>query len=130
MPGTYQIDGRATFAAMLLMSSGPRNEFGTDQQAVTQNGEKKWEAQIAVTFTAEPGRRAVSEVITVGLVGGADDPCGALIPGTPVEVEGFKIGVSAPEKRDNGRVTGGKAWFQATAVRSVAVPKYGKQEAA
>lgn len=130
MPGTYQIDGRATFAAMLLMSSGPRMEFGTQAQAVTANGEKKWEAQLAVTFVAEPGRRPQSEVITVGLVGGAEDPCRSIAPGTAVELDGFKVGVSAPEKRDNGRVTGGKAWFQASAVRPATAAKFGKSDQA
>ena len=54
-----------------------------------------------------------------------------MAPGQAVEVDGFKVGVSAPEKRENGRVTGGKAWFQATAVRpAAAAVKYGKQDAA
>lgn len=118
MPGTYQIDGRATFSALLQLSSGPRLEYGTQQQAVTQNGERKWEATLVATFVAEPGRPVMSEVIKVGLTGGSEDPCRSIPPGTPVEVDGFKIGVSAPEKRDNGRVTGGKAWFQASGIRA------------
>lgn len=126
----YKIDSRATFAAMLLMASGPRMKFGTDQQDVTQNGERKWEAQIAVTFAAEPGRRAVSEVITVGLVGGTEDPARAIAPGSPVEVDGFTVGVMAPEKREgSNRISGGKAYFQASGIR-LAHGQNGRQPAA
>jgi hypothetical protein len=44
-----------------------------------------------------------------------------IAPGTSVEFADLRCGVSAPEKRENGRVVGGKLWFQASAVRPVGV---------
>jgi hypothetical protein len=117
----YKINTRETFAAMLLLSSGPRMRYGTDEQDITQNGERKWSAELAVTMHPEAGRRPVSEVISVGLIGGNEDPARSIMPGTPVEVDGFQVGVMAPEKREgSNRISGGKAYFSATAIRPAA----------
>jgi hypothetical protein len=117
--GSYKIDTGATFAAIMLMSSGPKLKFGTDQQDISQAGERKWEAQLVVTFNSDyPGMRPLSEVILVTITGGDHDPCQGVLPGTPVEVDGFQVGVSAPEARANGRgIMGGKPFYSARGIR-------------
>src|ERR1017187_2500760 len=121
MPGTFVCDTGATFATMLLMSSGPKTEFGSAVQAISKTGEKKWFAQVAATWQAEYGMRPVSEVIEITLTGGDANPAASIQPGSPVEFVNFRIGVSSPEMRDNGRgprVSGGRAWYSASAVRA------------
>ena len=49
--------------------------------------------------------RPVSEVISVGITGG-DLP--TIAPGTAVEFDSLSAGVSSPEKRDNGGISGGR----------------------
>src|SRR5436190_4282955 len=117
--GTYAIDTRSTFSTVILMGSGPRMKFGTPEQDVSANGEKKWELQAAVTFHPQHGMRPVSEVITVVLTGPPADPATGIAPGSPVELDGFKVGISPPEHRDNGRIMGGRPWYQASGVRSL-----------
>lgn len=124
MPGTFVISPAETFSALLLMSSGAKTEFGTSEQAVSAAGEKKWEAQVAATWRQEPaalaaGRRPVAEVITVTITGGATDPAAGIAPGSPVELDGFRVGVSTPEKTERGGLRGGKPWYSATAIRSL-----------
>jgi hypothetical protein len=121
MPGTFVVSANETFAILLLMASGPKLEFGTDSQAVSKTGEKKWDLQIAATWRPENGMRPVSEVINVSITGPAADPAGSLTAGTAIELESFRVGVSSPEMRDVGRgprVSGGKAWYQASGVRA------------
>jgi hypothetical protein len=126
MPGTFAVDAGATFSALLLMAAGPKNEFGSDRQAISKTGEKKWDLQVAATWQAEYGMRPISEVINITLTGGTD-PGASLLPGTAVELVNLRVGVSAPEMSDNGRgprVRGGRAWYSATAVKAVSAPKY------
>ncbi|MGO9079045.1 MAG: hypothetical protein ACLQDY_08365 [Streptosporangiaceae bacterium] len=131
MPGTFQVDVPATFATLLLMAAGPKNEFGTESQAVSKTGERKWSVQVAATWHAESGRRPVSEVLDITVTGGTD-PGLSLQPGTAVELVNLRVGVSPPEQRDNGRgmrVVGGKAWYSATGVKA-AGKSYAKSEQA
>jgi hypothetical protein len=116
--GTYVIDQRATFATAILMGSAPKTKFGETVQDVSANGERKWAVEAAITFHAQPGMRPVSEVISVTVTGPPADPAQAIPPGSPIEFDGFRVGVSTPEKRDNGRVVGGKPWHSATGVRA------------
>jgi hypothetical protein len=119
MPGTFAIDAGATFSALLLMQSGPKHEFGTETQAISKSGERKWSVQVAATWQPEYGMRPVAEVIEVTLTGA--DPGNGIAPGTPIELINLRVGVSAPEMRDNGRgpkVTGGRAWYSATGIRA------------
>jgi len=108
------VSQQETFATPpLVMSVGPRNKFGTDVQDVNHNGEKKWSVQVAVSYFADYGMRAQAEVIEVGLVGEAPD----VQPGTPVQFDRLRCGVSAPEKTDTGRVRGGRLYWSADGVR-------------
>jgi len=121
MPGTYTIDTAATFTAAIFMSGGPKMRFGESVQDVSASGERKWEAQLAVTFRQEnPAIKAVSEVISVTITGPATDPSAGVMPGSLVELAGFRVGISTPEKRENGRgIMGGKPWYQASGIRPV-----------
>jgi len=115
MPGTFVVQADRTFGTMLLMGSAPKMKFGTDQQDVAATGERKWEVQVAASWLPEYGMRPVSEVISVTVLGGTD-PAAGISPGSPVEFEQFRVGVSAPERRGD-RVTGGKAWYQGSGLR-------------
>jgi hypothetical protein len=117
MPGTFVVDTRSTFAAALLMASGPKIKFQSTEQDVSTNGERKWEVQAALTWNAEPGMRPVAEVISITMFGGAD-PAANIPPGSPVEFDGFRVGISAPERTERG-VRGGKPWYQASGVRAL-----------
>jgi hypothetical protein len=119
MPGTFVIDQQQTFAGPpIALTTAPKLEFGTAAQAVTRDGERRWVVQVACTYAAEPGMKVQAEVIEVTVNG--EDPSLTIAPGTPVEFNQLRVGVSAPEKRDNGRVVGGKPWYSAAGVRPVA----------
>jgi hypothetical protein len=118
MPGTYMIDSAQTFSTVLLLSCTRRTKFGSDEADYTAAGLPKWTAEVVATFTAEPNRKAVSEVVQISIAA-QTDPAEGIVPGSPVILEGLRVGVSTPEKRDNGRISGGKAWMSATGVRAV-----------
>jgi hypothetical protein len=114
MAGTLTVNAKQTFAAMLLMSAEQKTKFGTDQPDISRNGEKKWTVQLAVTYLAEEGMRPVSEVISVTVTGGDSI---TIPPGSAVEFDAIRAGVSSPEKRDNGRIAGGKLYWMASGLR-------------
>lgn len=116
MAGTFAVDCAATFAAALLMSSAPKTKFGTQVQDVSAAGVPKWTVEAAVTFLAQEGMRPVSEVIALTVTSPAD-PGQGIPPGTLVVFDGFRVGISAPEKNDRGGIRGGKFWYQAAAIR-------------
>lgn len=119
MPGTLVIDAPRSFSSVFFMGSQPRLEFGTERQEISATGEKKWTVDCAVTYIPVPGMRPQSDVLTVTVTGPASDPGLAIPPGSQVELEQLRVGVSAPEKRDNGRIAGGRAYFMASGIRSV-----------
>lgn len=119
MPGTVHVDTRATFQTLLLMSIGEKLKFGTDVPEVSANGEAKYTAELAVTYRPENGMKPVSEVITATLTGGDRNAILSIQPGSLVEVTGLRCGVSAPEKRDNGRISGGRLFWMLGSIRPV-----------
>jgi hypothetical protein len=120
MPGTFVVDATNTFAAALFMASNPKLKFGTKtgEQEMSAAGLPKWGVQAAVTFHGINGMQPVSEVITI-TVEGPTDPCQGMPPGTPVIFDGFRVGISAPERNDKGGIRGGKPWYQAGSIRPV-----------
>jgi hypothetical protein len=123
--GMITVDVTNTFASMFLLGSGPRMKFQTQQekdagvapeQDTTKDRQLKWELQLAVTYHTQPGARIQSEVLSVTMTG-ASDPAAAIPPG-PVETEGLRCGLSAPEAGDGGRIRGGKLWWQADKIRA------------
>ena len=116
---TYAINTRQTSAAALFMGCAPKTKFGTQDQDHAADGRAKWDAQVAVTYLAEPGQRVQAEVINVTVVSD-QDPAAALTPGLPVELVDLRLGVSSPQTRDNGQgVRGGKPYWMASAVRQL-----------
>jgi hypothetical protein len=119
MPGTITIDAPKTFATMIAMSVGPKLKFGTDQQDISASGERKWTVQAAVTYLGEYGMRPVSEVVDVTITRG-EQP--VITPGQVIELVDLRCGISAPERRDNGRISGGRLYFMASDARPASVP--------
>ena len=120
MAGTITVNTKQTFAAMLLISATQKTKFGTDEPDITKSGERKYAVEVAVSYLAEEGRRPISEVISVGVIGG-DLP--TIPPGTPVEWDVLRAGVSSPERKENGRgIQGGKLWWQGSGLRPVQAP--------
>jgi len=119
MPGTYVIDQGATFAAALLMSSAPKDKFGEPgRQDTASDGTPKWAVNIAVTFTSQNGIAPASEVLAITITSPSDP--GAGIPvGSPVSIEGLRVGINVPERRGE-KIVGGKIWHSATGLRSAA----------
>lgn len=119
MPGTFTIDTKNTFTSALYMSAGPKLKFGSAEQDISATGERKWEVQAAVTFHAEYGMRPVSEVIVITVTGG-DDPARGLQAGAPIEFDRLRVGMTAPEARQDGRgIRGGKPYYQAAGIRQL-----------
>lgn len=126
MAGTFVVDQAASFTMSLLMAVGPKMDFDNPNiQATDVNGVPKWEAQVAVSFTAEPGRKPVSEVINVGITAQAN-PAEHVQPG-PVQFDNLRVGTTPPEVKGNGRVAGGRFWYTAQGIRP-AVPARAKSE--
>jgi hypothetical protein len=122
MPGnaSYVIDAAQTFQTVIYMGCVPRTKFQSDEVDKDVNGVPKWTVGLAVTTVPVGGMPAASEVINVTIVS-AVNPCENLTPGAQVQVEGFRVGISAPEQRpgrDGGsRVVGGKPFFSCLAVK-------------
>lgn len=117
MPGTFVVSTRETFTGALLMASGPKLRFQTTEQDVSATGERKWEIQTVLSWAAEYGMSPVVEVVKVTMVGGTN-PAEGITPGTAVEFDGFRVGISSPERTEKG-VRGGRPWYQASGVRAV-----------
>jgi hypothetical protein len=117
MPGTIHVNTDATFATMILMGITEKTKFGTDVPEVSASGEKKYTAEIAVQYRPEYGMRPVSEVISATITGGDHNAILGIPPGSPVALDGLRCGVSAPEKREDGRVRGGRLYFMASGIR-------------
>lgn len=116
MPGTFVIDTGATFAAVLLMSAGPKMAFGSEtQQDTSKTGVPKWALEVAVTFQAENGMKPVSEVISVTITSPVDPAQGVTVPSL-VTLDGLRAGITTPEKNDRGGIRGGKLWYTASGV--------------
>ena len=118
MPGAIAIDTKSTFAAAIFLGASQKMLFGTDQPDVAKDGQRKFAADVAVTYHAEPGRKPVSEVISVSVLG--TDPAATITAGSPVEFDGLTCGVMAPQRNERGGVSGGKLYFMARAIRASA----------
>ena len=117
MPGTIHVNTDATFTTMILMAIGEKMKFGTSVPEVGADGQRKYTAEVAVQYRPESGMRPVSEVISATITGGDHQAILSIPPGSPVALDGLRCGVSAPEKRDDGRVRGGRLYFMASAIR-------------
>jgi hypothetical protein len=115
--GTLVIDTAATFTTAFLMASSSKDKFGSPgQQEYAKDGTPKWLCNVAVTFAAVGQMPPQSDILTI-TVTCPRDPGLDIDPGSPVSFEGLRVGVSDPEKRDNGSIRGGRQWFQASGIR-------------
>ena len=86
MPGTLSINQQETFAAPpIVMSVGPKLEFGSDTQQVTQGRRARWKVvQAAVQLQPQNGMRPVGRGHR-GHHHGRGPVQLTVAPGTPVE---------------------------------------------
>lgn len=134
MPAIFFVNQAASFRAVMFLSSAPKTVFGdNNKQDTTADGTPKWTVDVVATF--EQFGRSENEVLKIG-VNSHKDPAEALggMP-QPVELVNFRIGVTPVETRrdKNGqeKVTGGKVWYAADEVRSLAsapAPRAAKNE--
>ena len=117
MPGTFVISHPDTFTAAFLMSTAPKPAFGEDRQDADKDGQPKWLAEVAVTFTPANGMKPISEVLTVTITGA--DPGRSIQVGSPVQFDGLRLGINPPEKRENGTIRGGRLWYSAAGLHAV-----------
>lgn len=119
MSGLITVDQKSTFAAPpIVMAVSPRLKFGTTEQDITRDGERRWTVQAAVSYIPEPDGKPQAEVIEITLTG--EDPSAKVSTGMQVSFTRLRLGVSSPEQRDNGRggtrVVGGKVYWLAESV--------------
>jgi hypothetical protein len=130
MPGTFAVDVAATFTSAMLVSSMPKEIFGTNgQQETAKDGTPKWTIEAAVTFTPTiPGMKPLSELITVTITD-RTQPGQGLNPGTPIVFDGFRVGLN-PAELKNERLRGGKLWYSAAGLRSLVAAQPRREHAA
>ena len=131
MPGTFAVNTEATFTACVLISSGPKAKFGAaDQQETNAQGMPKWLVEVAVTFTpGVPGMKPVSELVSVTITAPVN-PADGFAVGTAITFQDFRVGLNAAERGENGRIRGGKLWYNAAAIRPAMVSQRPKSDAA
>ena len=116
--GTFVVDQAQTFSTAVLMGTAPKERFGTPGvQDTSAEGVPKWTAMVAVTFTPNGTMTPVSDVLTVSVTQLGNPADGMQLPAAVV-FEGLRLGVNAPEKRDNGSIRGGRPWYSAIGLRS------------
>ncbi|MFD7615309.1 hypothetical protein [Streptomyces sp. NPDC059828] len=125
MPAIFHVDQARTFSMVMFLSSSPKMQFGTQQQDKTKDGLPKWEVQVVASFTQFG--RTENEILKVGVVSHQDPGQVLQNMPQPVELVGFRVGVTPAEKRTdrngNDKVVGGTAWYQADEIRALnAVP--------
>ncbi|MGW9597798.1 hypothetical protein ACWHLZ_47080, partial [Streptomyces chartreusis] len=110
---------------VMFLSSSPKMQFGTQQQDTAKDGTPKWEVQVVASFTQFG--RTENEILKVGVLSHQDPAAPLQGMPQPVELVGFRVGVTPAEKRTdrngNEKVVGGTAWYQADEIRPLnAVP--------
>lgn len=110
---------QAAFTRLMLVEIAPKADRETGIQYTTKDGsEKKWTVQVVASVPSrwEAGRTD-SDVLSV-TVTCANDPTEYVTEGDMVLFDGLTVGVMPPEAGDNGRIRGGKLFWQATGVRA------------
>jgi hypothetical protein len=134
MPGTVIVDP-ASFTSAISMGAVPREVFGEPgTQEKTKDGTPKWTVGVAVSYAADPnGITAASEVLNITVVS-ADNPGTACPAGTAVQFDQLRVGTSAPEQKQRAdgstRVSGGRMYWSAAAVKPAQSWSRGKSDAA
>jgi hypothetical protein len=115
--GTFIVDP-ATFASAIVMATAPKEVFGQPgTQDVNAAGERKWVAQVAVSYAPDQnGMTATPEVLNVSVAG--EDPGVSCPPATLVTFDQLRAGLNPPERRENGTIRGGRLWYSAAGLRA------------
>jgi hypothetical protein len=120
---------QSAFSRMMVVSIEPRMAFEFDQvtrkrrdtgiQATSSDGlEKKWTVQVVISMPSRFDSRTQSEVVPV-TVTCAEDPSAQVMEGDRAWFDNLTVGVMNPEQDpESGRITGGRLFWQATAVRA------------
>ena len=129
MASPVAVDAKNTFAYALFMGADKKVKYNSPGEVeMTADGQVKWAVRVAVEYLPEPGRPPVSDMLKVSVNG--SDPGAGLTPGTPIEFEGLRAGVMAPEMRDfkgdgNKKLTGGSFFYTARSIRRSGAPANG-----
>jgi len=108
---------QTAFAKCMIVAIEPKNDRETGIQFTDRDGTKrKWSAQVVISMPSrwEAGKTE-SEVVAVTLTI-ADDPTGLVKDGDAVWFDGLSVGVMNPEQGDNGRIRGGRLFWQASGI--------------
>ncbi|MEU0360517.1 hypothetical protein ACFY9H_33720 [Streptomyces bacillaris] len=131
MPAIFHVDQAATFSMVMFLSSSPKMQFGTQQQDTAKDGTPKWEVQVVASFTQFG--RTENEILKVGVLSHTDPAKPLNGMPQPVELVGFRVGVTPAEKRNdkngNERIVGGTAWYQADEIRALSAVPSGRKSA-
>ena len=131
MPAIFHVDQARTFTMVMFLSSSPKMQFGTQMQDKTKEGLPKWEVQVVASFSQFG--RTENEILKVGVAAHQDPALPLQGMPQPVELVGFRVGVTPAEKRTdkngNDRITGGTAWYQADEIRSLSAVPTGRKSA-
>jgi hypothetical protein len=109
----------ARFTALVFMGGEPKLDRETGIQQTTKDGfAKKWTVRISAAKPS-PYDSARTEVDTLLVTVTSEvDPADGLALGTPVTLDGFTVGVMAPEAGEGGKIRGGRLFWSATGVRA------------
>jgi hypothetical protein len=108
---------QAAFQRLMLVTIEPKTDRETGAQFTSKDGtERKWTVQVVASLPSRfDSGRTESEVLSV-TVTCAEDPREYISEGEPVAFADFTVGVMPPEAGDNGRIRGGKLFWQASGV--------------
>jgi hypothetical protein len=109
----------ARFTALVFMGCEPKLDRETGQQHTTKDGfSRKWTVNISAAKPS-PYDSARTEVDALAVTVTSEvDPADGLVMGTPVTLDGFTVGVMAPEAGEGGKIRGGRLFWSATGVRA------------
>jgi hypothetical protein len=134
MPAIFTVDQAATFRQVFFMSCEPKLGFGDLRGVQEVNGEgvPKWVVQVVATF--DQFGRAENEILKVGMAEHVDPTKHLGGMPQPVQLVGFRVGVSKVEERLNPKtgekkIVGGQAWYQADEIRPLSAVGPVKKEA-
>lgn len=110
---------QSAFTRLMIVEVAPKADRETGVQYTTKDGlQRKWTVQVVASMASKwEAGRTDSEVLSI-TVTSADDPATLVAEGDLVAFDHLVVGVMSPEAGDNGRIRGGKLFWQASGVRS------------
>ncbi len=118
MSVSVAVDTAKTFSVLIYMGCEVKADFNTGEAQRNAAGLLKWGVTIAAQTIPVNGQRSTAETLSV-TIPAESDPCDGLAPGTPVRLDGLRAGVMDPEQRGEGKIRGGRMFFQAQSVSAM-----------